>query len=35
VGAGVLWHDGERIHAVGGVGVEVDEVTRIADSVGG
>jgi hypothetical protein len=35
VGAGVLWHDGDRIHAVGGVGVEVDEVTRIADSVGG
>lgn len=35
MGSGVLWHDGERIHAVGGLGVEVDRLTRIANSVGG
>lgn len=34
-GSGVLWHDGDRIHAVAGIGVEVDRLTRIADSVGG
>lgn len=33
-GSGVLWHDGDRIHAVAGIGVEVDRLTRIADSVG-
>ena len=35
MGSGVLWHDGERIHAVAGTGVDVDRLTRIADSVGG
>ena len=35
MGTGVLWHDGERVHAVAGMGAGRDVVTRIADGVGG
>lgn len=33
MGSGLLWHDGERIHAIGAEGLDVDALRRIADGI--
>ncbi|HSK91193.1 MAG TPA: hypothetical protein VK875_07765 [Euzebyales bacterium] len=35
MGAGLLWQRDGRVHAVGGMGADIDELRRIADGVGG
>ncbi|MBW3603842.1 MAG: hypothetical protein KY460_02835 [Actinobacteria bacterium] len=34
MGSGLLWHDGERIRAIGAEGLDVDALRRVADGVG-
>lgn len=34
MGAGLLWQDGERLHAIGAEGLDVDALRRIADGLG-
>lgn len=35
MGSGLVWHADDRIHAVGGTGIGVDELRQVADGIGG